>query len=261
MKISLKTGLMRLAACAAACALTLTGAQAVNVRLDGDALPDAFIENGRTYVPLRAFFERLGWTVEWDEATRSALVADGSGVWRAAEGGYGLTGARAVSADTENRLREGRFYLPVRAAAAAADARVRYEHGEVTVETGGEAYTDEDLLWLARIIEAEAGGEPMEGKIAVGNTILNRVASDEYPDTIYEVVFDTNWGTQYTPTKNGTIYNEPSEDSCEAALRCLNGESVVGECLFFLNPRIAKSFWIVENRAFCRSIGGHDFYY
>ncbi len=100
----------------------------------------------------------------------------------------------------------------------------------------------------------------MEGKIAVGNTVLNRVKSDDYPDTIWGVIFDRKWGTQYTPVSNGTIWNDPSADSREAARRCLEGENPVADCLFFLNPDIAVSFWIVENREFYCTIGEHDFY-
>ena len=52
-----------------------------------------------------------------------------------------------------------------------------------TSSTGGTSnkkYTDDDIYWLARIIEAEAGGEPYKGKIAIGNVILNRVNSKEF---------------------------------------------------------------------------------
>ena len=100
----------------------------------------------------------------------------------------------------------------------------------------------------------------MKGKIAVANVVLNRVQSNLYADNIYDVIFDTNYGVQFTPVLNGSIYNVPLGDSIIAAKRALNGESHAGKSLYFLNPKTAQSFWIVNNRIFYKSIGNHDFY-
>ena len=272
-------------ACAAA-ALALAGPAAA---LDGAALA-ARIEaqpcREEATLPLRATFEGMGWTVTWDAGARSASLSHKGHTWTAAEGGHGLTGATTIPGCAPNRIVDGVFRLPKRAAARLLESARQLEAAPAAPSpTGAQApagsagnpapgdrdipgpkapeapaYTPDELYWLARIIEAEAGGEPMEGKIAVGNTILNRVKSADYPDTIYGVIFDRNWGVQYTPTSNGTIWNDPSGDAWDAARRCLEGENLVEDCLFFLNPRIAKSFWIVENREYCCTIGGHDFY-
>ena len=50
--------------------------------------------------------------------------------------------------------------------------------------TQNTSYSENDLYWLSRIIEAEASGESFNGKIAVGNCVLNRVKSSEFPNTI-----------------------------------------------------------------------------
>ena len=282
-RISLRnTKALRHGACAAHVARAVSGlalcallcgapVHAANVTVDGRAVYNTFVENGRTYVPLRALFEGMGWEVGWDAGTRCATIAGAGCTYEIRENAYGLSGTSDIASDVPNVNRGGKLYIPIRAAAKALDGAVAYHRGSVTVETPansapagmpdtGAFYSEDDLYWLSRIIEAEAGGEPMEGKIAVGNTILNRVASGDYPNTIYGVIFDKQWGTQYTPTSNGTIYNTPSADSVEAARRCLSGENLVGDCLFFLNPDIAKSFWIVNNRTFYCSIGDHDFY-
>ncbi|MBM7614904.1 cell wall hydrolase [Alkaliphilus hydrothermalis] len=121
---------------------------------------------------------------------------------------------------------------------------------------------EEDLYWLSRIIHAEAQGEPYEGKVAVGNVILNRVKSNLFPNTIEGVVFDKQHGyTQFSPVIDGSIYNNPGADSIQAAKDALNGVSPVGESLYFLNPRKAENFWIIKNRVFYKTIGDHDFYY
>jgi N-acetylmuramoyl-L-alanine amidase len=102
-------------------------------------------------------------------------------------------------------------------------------------------YNADELYWLSRIIEAEAGGELLEGKIAVGNVVLNRVADKRYPNSIYGVIFDFKNGIQFTPAYTGTIYNKPSQDSIIAAKMCLEGYEIVPGVLFFFNPRIATS--------------------
>ncbi|SNS03653.1 N-acetylmuramoyl-L-alanine amidase [Anaerovirgula multivorans] len=121
---------------------------------------------------------------------------------------------------------------------------------------------DDDIYWLSRIIHAEAQGESYQGKIAVGNVILNRVRSGNFPNSIYGVVFDKQNGyTQFSPVIDGTIYNTPGKDSVQAATEVLNGARPVGEALYFLNPRKATNFWIVANRKYMQTIGDHDFYY
>lgn len=120
----------------------------------------------------------------------------------------------------------------------------------------------DDVYWLARIIHAEAEGEPYIGKVAVGNVVLNRLNSPRFPNTIYGVIFDVQEGyTQFSPVLDGRIYNKPNSESIRAAEAALNGERPVGTALYFLNPRKAENFWIPKNRQFMMSLGGHDFYY
>ena len=140
-------------------------------------------------------------------------------------------------------------------------------HGATPAFLGYQGYpasacisVNEHIYWLSRIINAESAGESMRGKVAVGNVVLNRVESHLYADNIYDVIFDTQYGVQFTPAANGTIYNEPSGDSIVAAKRAFLGEENVGNCLYFLNPRISTNFWIVNNRTFYKTIGNHDFY-
>ncbi|AKL94408.1 cell wall hydrolase, SleB [Clostridium aceticum] len=130
-----------------------------------------------------------------------------------------------------------------------------------TVVTRG-SQREDDMYWLSRIIHAEAQGEPYQGKVAVGNVVLNRVRSSNFPNTIYGVVFDRQHGyVQFSPVIDGTIHNTPNRDSVQAATEALNGAKPVGDALYFLNPRKATNFWIVANRRFMKTIGDHDFYY
>lgn len=122
-------------------------------------------------------------------------------------------------------------------------------------------YTQDDLFWLARIIEAEAGAEPYSGKVAVGNVILNRVDSKEFPNTIYGVIFDYHENIpQFSPVAEGTVYNNPSQESIQAARDALNGARPVGNSTYFFNPDKAAGTWIVKNKTYLTKIGGHSFY-
>lgn len=124
----------------------------------------------------------------------------------------------------------------------------------------GSSYSETDLYWLSRIIHAEAQGESYAGKVAVGNTILNRVKSSDFPNTVKGVIFDTKYGTQYTPVANGKIYNTPGAASINAAKDALNGVNYVGKSMYFYNPRTAPNSWASKNRPYYTTIGNHKFH-
>ena len=164
---------------------------------------------------------------------------------------------------------EGYAYVPLRAAAKIfgadvvwnADEFAAYVTGGDTILPSGEAFYDEgDLYWLSRIIFAEAGVEPFEGQIAVGNVVLNRVRSPQFPDTIYGVIFDRAYGVQFTPTVNGAIYCSPDAEAIIAAKLCLEGYTLSDGILYFLNPALSSNFWVPNNRDYVMTIAGHDFY-
>ena len=132
-------------------------------------------------------------------------------------------------------------------------------YAENTTNTTGE-YSENDILWLSRIIEAEASGESYHGKIAVGNCVINRTKSSEFPNTIYDVIFDKKHGVQYQPIANGAIYNTPSEESVLAAKEALSGYSVVGDALYFCSVKVAPHSWASKNRVYLTTIGNHVFF-
>lgn len=121
--------------------------------------------------------------------------------------------------------------------------------------------SQDDLYWLARIIHAEAGSEPYNGKVAVGNVILNRVKSKDFPNTVYNVIFEYYKSIpQFSPVADGTINNTPSQESTNAAKDALNGSRPVGDATYFFNPAKAAGSWIVQNKTYVTKIGGHTFY-
>lgn len=229
-----------------------------------------YIENGTTFVPVRFLSSALGAEVRWDgknvditSGDTSIRITIGSNIAYVNQKAHRLSAAAHIIND--------RTYIPVRNICEMLGASVSWLDGYHTVsitksgcEVSGEyidtEYTLDEIFWLGRIIEAESGGESHTGKIAVGNVILNRVKSADYPDTIYGVIFDKKFGTQFQPVSNGTIYNTPSADSLRAAKLALSGVNTVGDSLYFLNPSIATSFWITDNCEYYTTIGNHDFY-
>lgn len=115
--------------------------------------------------------------------------------------------------------------------------------GVGTAETETEApYTDEDLYVLSHIISAEAGNCQEEMMLYVGSVVLNRVADDRFPNTIKEVVFQTD-PLQYRPTANGEYDKEPTEGAVEAARKLLEEGSVLpADVIYQSNEMIGEYY-------------------
>lgn len=170
----------------------------------------------------------------------------------------------------ENQLINEKIYVPIRSVAKIYNTSVEWKENSRSVdlfaahndgiEPGESFYISDEVEWLSRIINAEAESEPLRGKILVGNVILNRMRSDEFPNTIYDVIFDRRYGVQFSPTVNGSIYKTPTEESIIAAKICLDAYYISTDILYFLNPDIATNFWIPNNRKFIMKVGSHEFY-
>lgn len=261
--------------CLAFCGLMCIGAAAKDtscVRINGCyARCDAFASEGTTYVALREFAtEALACEVLWDEGTRTASIMSRGRVVRASpDQNYLCAGERYMYDSASPICKDGKLYIPLRLAAWAFGAEAEWNYtdgcadvvGKMGIISGDEEYYDrEDLYWLSRIISAESRGEPLIGQIAVGNVVLNRASSGEYPSDIYSVIFDKKHGTQFTPTANGTIYDEPSTSSIIAAKICLEGFELSDDILYFVNKDRSKSTWMDDCCEFVFKIGAHSFY-
>jgi len=246
-------------------------ANAVSLLVNNTTLTtNVSLYNSITYVPLRATSLLLypEANVSWENNT---AIVRGSALALTARPGdcYIDANGRKLFAKDSVRVVNGVTLVPVRVLAKAMGATVAWNastqkvslsSGSNTIQAGDQYYDSTSLYWLSRIINAESNGESLTGKIAVGNVILNRVASPNFPDYIHDVIFDDVGGVQFTPVANGTINNSPSDESILAAKLCLDGASVVGNSLFFLNPTIATSSWITRTRAYVATIGNHKFY-
>ena len=261
--------------CAVLCAMLFgIGTHAyedIAVRINGmDTEIGALLVGSTTYVPFDAANEVLSFG--------DAQLSGGAGVMHATTP-FATISARAGDCYIEAEGRylggnvlniSGMLYVPIRSLAKAYNADVEWDANTRSVDisasvgdaiiSGDEFYDSDEVYWLSRIISAEAGSEPMEGKILVGDVVLNRVASNEFPNTIYGVIFDREWGIQFTPTENGTIYNPPTTDSIIAAKLCLDSYHISRDVMYFLNPERATNFWVPANRPYLMTVGCHDFY-
>ena len=118
---------------------------------------------------------------------------------------------------------------------------------------------------LLRIVEAEATGEDIEGKMLIANVILNRVADERFPDTIEEVVWQEVDGcVQFQPTYDGRFYTvEISDDTIEAVDRVLAGEDRSQGALYFMARMSSEEYnvnWFDETLIPLFRHGGHEYY-
>ena len=245
---------------------------AVNIIVDGWVYDGRIlVYKNSAYVSLREFATMAdNSVVSWDKSTHTAHVKTDTLELSAREAGYYITAnGRVLWCESGIFTLGGSIYVPLRQVAYAFGFDHDYVYAENTtyltryrasVMSGEEFYDSDELYWLSKIINAEAGGEPFLGKLAVGTVILNRVDSDEFPSSIYDVIFDRENGVQFSPTTNGAIHSEPNYDSVLAAKLSLENTRISDEILYFLNEELATNFWIVENCRYVMSIGCHDFY-
>ncbi len=242
------------------------------VRADGTPYPgQVWIRDGSAWVSLREFalFADGEAEVCWDGGSMTAYVRTSALSLSAAAGERVLeANGRLLLCPNEVCIDGSVLWVPLRAAARAFGYACSYDPAvpeavlvrETEAVPCRDAEGEDAVFWLSRIIEAEAGAEPFEGKLAVGSVILNRVLSDEFPDTIWGVIFDDRNGVQFTPAENGSIWRDPGEDSVRAACVTLDNPPLWDDIEYFLNPAIARSLWIPASREYAFTIGGHDFY-
>lgn len=257
----------------AADSLDLSNPEIIPIYRDGIRVSDGIKLGATTYTPLRAFSNAVGIDVDisWDPETCTAYV-NGEGLELSATVGkqYMTANGRCLYIPVGVINYNGSVIVPIRELAKIFNVGIVWhseipsislETGDVRIiESADTFYNADDLYWLSRLIYSESGNQPMDGKIGVGNVVLNRVADPTCPNTIYNVIFDNKYGVQFSVTTTGTIYHTPNEESVIAAKICLEGYNVVGNALYFVNPVIGASSWFANTRVFVATIGEHVFY-
>lgn len=118
-------------------------------------------------------------------------------------------------------------------------------------------WSAEESQMLMKIAMAEAEGESVEGKALVMLVVLNRVWSDDFPDTIEEVIFQPK---QFSPVTEGGRYytTEPNEECYEALGLVMSGWDESRGALYF--ESCERSSWHSENLEYLYQVGNHKFY-
>lgn len=112
-----------------------------------------------------------------------------------------------------------------------------------------------DLNLLARIIYAEARGEPYTGQVAVGAVVLNRVRHSSFPNTIAGVIYQKG---AFDAVADGQINYTPNSTAIKAAQDALNGWDPSYGAIYYFNPATATNKWI-WSRPSTVTIGNHRF--
>ncbi len=251
-----------------------SGAMAVELYRDGRRILEGQVAEiaGTVYVPVQRFADLFGrFKTTYIEATEEVtMTGESLSIHVRAGDPYITVNERIFYTGKRVLSLSGWIFVPLASISRALDADMTVRRGyyeayvtsgdPTTVAWADDFYDATDLYWLARIISAEARGEPFAGQIAVGNVVLNRVRSSQFPNTVKGVIFDTKYGTQFSPVSSGTIYNEPTASALRAAKICLEGYTLSSTMLYFYNPSIATSSWIGRTRPYVMTIGNHKFY-
>lgn len=119
--------------------------------------------------------------------------------------------------------------------------------------SGGASSSQVDLL--ARLISAEARGEPYSGQVAVGAVVLNRIKHPSFPNTLPGIIYQSG---AFTCITDGQFNQPVAESAYRAARDALNGVDPSGGAIYYFNPSTATSSWI-WSRPLITVIGKHRF--
>ena len=225
--------------------------------------------DGVTYVAVSPAVRAIDPTaqVTWDGATKTATIKSANLNMTVKVGQqYAVANGRYLYVEDGIQKHGDNMMIPLRVLTEAFDAKLSWDSATDTIHiqrgsgalVSGEQYYDQDsLFWLSRVIQAESGNQTLKGKMAVGNVVMNRVASPMFPNSIQGVLSQRN---QFTTWRGGKLANRtPNESSIIAAKLVLDG-GVVEEsegALFFDS---LKSSWASRNKSYVCTIGGHKFY-
>ncbi|WP_409974550.1 cell wall hydrolase [Bacillus sp. Bva_UNVM-123] len=112
---------------------------------------------------------------------------------------------------------------------------------------------EKDLL--ARLVYAEAKGEPYDGKVAVALVVLNRVEDKRFPDTIKDVIYEDK---QFQPVDNGSINKPADAQSKNAVMEALALQEQGTKSIYFFNPDKTSDSWL-RTKTVTKVIGNHRF--
>ena len=170
------------------------------------------------------------------------------------DGVYGSKTTKAVrSFQQKNGLTADGVAGPATLKALGMEQTSQNSGSSQTGSSGGNA--SGDVALLAKVISAEARGEPYDGQVAVGAVILNRIAHPSFPNTLAGVVYEPG---AFTCMVDGQIDQPIASSAYQSARDALNGADPSGGAIYYFNPVTATSAWI-WSRPLLTVIGKHRF--
>lgn len=244
------------------------------VYFDGLLMDQGCIRDGELYLNPAAIcgYLDMDWSWQGDEDNFS-LILDGTEFTGSSSQEYLSGNGRYFYAPQGWFTAGGQLYLPYDLLGrflcldieTGREQRMDISTLNARLIPGGEDYYElnypsEDLFWLSQIIHAESWQQPLAGQIGVGNVVMNRVESPDFPVTIFDVIFDMDHDIiQFEPISNGSVYSQPDEMARIAACLCLDGYNTVGDSLYFVNPDYGSG-WFDSSLDLTVTIGDHNFY-
>lgn len=125
----------------------------------------------------------------------------------------------------------------------------------ITGSSGLGSFSSEDIDLLAKIISAEARGEPYAGQVAVGAVILNRMEHPSFPNTLSGVIYQPG---AFSCLYDGGVNAPVAESAYRAARDAINGQDPSGGAIYYYNPAKSTNEWIFS-RPVITVIGQHRF--
>lgn len=120
---------------------------------------------------------------------------------------------------------------------------------------GNSGYSSSEYNLLARLISAEARGEPYIGQVAVGAVVLNRVEHPSFPSSVSGVIYQNG---AFSCLYDGQFEKPVADSAYKAARDALNGMDPSGGAIYYFNPSTATNSWI-WSRPHITTIGKHRF--
>lgn len=109
------------------------------------------------------------------------------------------------------------------------------------------SHNAQDVDLLARLITAEASGQPYQAKVAVAAVVLNRTTSGTFKNTIKGVIYETIKGYhQFTPVTNGLINKPADADAVKAANAALSGQDPTKGALFYFDNTVTNKWLLAK---------------
>ena len=254
----------------------LPDCEAVNLWVDGEAVDYAYRGEGGCFVDPASLLSALDCPTEtvWDEAGTLEISASETFLLRAEAGEDYLTLNGRFLYNPQGCLRCGdRAFFPLDVVGQMFSLSLeegeteepRFSTDSLQILQGGEHYYElhypgDDLYWLSHLIEAEAGNQPLDCRIGVGNVVLHRRASEHYPDTVFDVVFDYQNAPQFSVVGSPAMSLPISPRTWAAACLSIEGCETAPGCLFFQNPLGITPNWMSTTRTYVMTLGDMDYY-